>query len=272
MYSLFYFDTCLCGSSCRLIGNQTPVMSFMELMAPLAPYCLTSAKQRTFVLLVLGRTTLHCLGIRNLIPIQKRYDSIFQIVFFCTGFILCLHYDKTQAGIRTSLSPLYEAISNTSSPAVKFIRSRVERMSERWIQAGLKMRQSRNKTVSTQMRVCLYHSFFCTITVSTQYGTLLQVVTTFRQVLLYPGALAGNVGQHFEAMVERGGPLGELVQWADLSVCLTILGHNLTFSTSKHQLHRFMNLFTIFSLYTTQIMMFFFPIKIQNVFVLTGPV
>lgn len=57
-------------------------------------------------------------------------------------------------------------------------------------------------------------------------------------MLLYPGALAGSVGQRFEALVERGGPLGELVQWADLSACLTILGHNLTFSTSQQQLHR----------------------------------
>uniref|UniRef100_A0A671WGN4 alpha-1,6-mannosyl-glycoprotein 6-beta-N-acetylglucosaminyltransferase n=1 Tax=Sparus aurata TaxID=8175 RepID=A0A671WGN4_SPAAU len=57
------------------------------------------------------------------------------------------------------------------------------------------------------------------------------------QVLLYPGALAGSVGQRFEAMLKRGGPLGELVQWADLSACLTVLGHNLTFSTSQHQLH-----------------------------------
>eukprot|EP00064_Thunnus_orientalis_P017953 superscaffoldBa00003969_g18039 len=57
------------------------------------------------------------------------------------------------------------------------------------------------------------------------------------KVLLYPGALAGSVGQHFEAMVERGGPLGELVQWADLSACLTILGHNLTLSTSQQHLH-----------------------------------
>lgn len=58
------------------------------------------------------------------------------------------------------------------------------------------------------------------------------------QVLLYPGALAGSVGQRFEAMVKKGGPLGELVQWADLSACLTVLGHNLTFSTSQQQLHR----------------------------------
>jgi len=63
-------------------------------------------------------------------------------------------------------------------------------------------------------------------------------ITSLLQVLLYPGALAGKGGPRFEALVDRGGPLGELVQWADLSACLTILGHNLTFSTSQHLLHR----------------------------------
>uniref|UniRef100_A0A4W5P2K5 alpha-1,6-mannosyl-glycoprotein 6-beta-N-acetylglucosaminyltransferase n=1 Tax=Hucho hucho TaxID=62062 RepID=A0A4W5P2K5_9TELE len=38
-------------------------------------------------------------------------------------------------------------------------------------------------------------------------------------------------------MVNRGGPLGELVQWADLSASLFILGHNLTFTTSQNHLH-----------------------------------
>ncbi|KAK5599323.1 hypothetical protein CRENBAI_022912 [Crenichthys baileyi] len=116
--------------------------------------------------------------------------------------------EKVEAMIRDTLSPLYEVISNSSSPAVKFIRSRVERMSERWTWAGKRMKQSRNKTVTPQMKV-----------------------------LLYLGALVGSVGQRLEATVDRGGPLGELVQWADLSACLTILGHNLTFSTSQHQLH-----------------------------------
>ncbi|KAF0025335.1 hypothetical protein F2P81_022216 [Scophthalmus maximus] len=113
-----------------------------------------------------------------------------------------------KAEIRTSLSQLFEAIGNNSGPALNFIRSRVERMSEQWIQAGGRLMRSSNKTLSSQMRV-----------------------------LLYPGTLAGSAGQRFEAMVERGGPLGELVQWADLSACLTILGHNLTLSTSQRQLH-----------------------------------
>uniref|UniRef100_A0A3B5AK32 alpha-1,6-mannosyl-glycoprotein 6-beta-N-acetylglucosaminyltransferase n=1 Tax=Stegastes partitus TaxID=144197 RepID=A0A3B5AK32_9TELE len=122
------------------------------------------------------------------------------------------HYDHTQAEIRKTLRPLFEATSNDSGSAMKFIRSRVERMSERWIQAGLRMNKS---------QLCCVYLVTCCYKL---------------QVLLYPGALAGSVGQRFEAMVERGGPLGELVQWADLSACLTILGHNLTFSTSQRQL------------------------------------
>ncbi|XP_040033363.2 alpha-1,6-mannosylglycoprotein 6-beta-N-acetylglucosaminyltransferase B isoform X2 [Gasterosteus aculeatus] len=118
------------------------------------------------------------------------------------------HSDPGKAEVRTSLSPLYEVISSSSGPAVDFIRSRVGRMSERWTRAALRMRQSSNETFPTQMRV-----------------------------LLYPGALAGSVGRRFEALVDRGGPLGELVQWADLGACLTILGHNLTFSTSRRLLH-----------------------------------
>ncbi|XP_060884626.1 alpha-1,6-mannosylglycoprotein 6-beta-N-acetylglucosaminyltransferase B-like [Labrus mixtus] len=118
------------------------------------------------------------------------------------------HSYTERAETRTTLAPLYALLRNSTGPAMNFIRSRVERMSDRWIQAGLWMRQGRNKTVTGQMRV-----------------------------LLYTGALAGSVGQRFEALVKRGGPLGELVQWADLSACLTILGHNLTFSTSLQQLH-----------------------------------
>ena len=50
--------------------------------------------------------------------------------------------------------------------------------------------------------------------------------------------LAGVAGQRFGSMVERGGPLGELVQWADLSASLIILGHNLTLATSQEHLRR----------------------------------
>ncbi|XP_061666128.1 alpha-1,6-mannosylglycoprotein 6-beta-N-acetylglucosaminyltransferase B-like [Syngnathoides biaculeatus] len=115
-----------------------------------------------------------------------------------------------KAEIRTSVSSLYEVLSNGSGgPAVRFMRSRVEMMSECWRRAALAMRLQSNRTLTSLMRV-----------------------------LLYPGALAGGAGQHFEAMVERGGPLGELVQWADLSACLTVLGHNVSLTTSQYRLRR----------------------------------
>lgn len=66
--------------------------------------------------------------------------------------------NHVQAEIRKSLLPLYEAIGDNSSLAMKFIRSRVERMSDQWIQAGLRMQESSNKAVATQMRVCVYAS------------------------------------------------------------------------------------------------------------------
>ncbi|XP_037134392.1 alpha-1,6-mannosylglycoprotein 6-beta-N-acetylglucosaminyltransferase B-like isoform X2 [Syngnathus acus] len=113
-----------------------------------------------------------------------------------------------KAMIRTTMSSLYEVINNSSGPALGFMRSRVEMMSECWRQAALKMMQQ-NKTHASLMRV-----------------------------LLYPGALAGPAGQHFQATVDTGGPLGELVQWADLSACLTILGHDVILTTSQHHLHR----------------------------------
>lgn len=63
------------------------------------------------------------------------------------------HRHCTQAEIRTSLSQLFEDIGNNSGPALNFIRSRVERMSEQWIQAGGRLMRSSNKTLSSQMRV-----------------------------------------------------------------------------------------------------------------------
>lgn len=75
------------------------------------------------------------------------------------------------------------------------------------------------------------------------------------QVLLYPGALAGGGGQRFEAMVKRGGPLGELVQWADLSACLIILGHNVTFTSTQHQLYRLPPLQLLLHLHTHDVLL-----------------
>ncbi|CAB1312272.1 unnamed protein product [Coregonus sp. 'balchen'] len=89
---------------------------------------------------------------------------------------------KEEAEIRTTLRPLYEVFGGIQGPAGRFIRSRVERLSACWIKAGHRIRENTTKTTSLQKRV-----------------------------LLYPGVLSGGAGQRFGAMVDRGGPLGELV-------------------------------------------------------------
>ncbi|XP_036399328.1 alpha-1,6-mannosylglycoprotein 6-beta-N-acetylglucosaminyltransferase B-like [Megalops cyprinoides] len=115
--------------------------------------------------------------------------------------------DKDEAVIQTDLRPLYELMGSGQGPAVRFMRSRIERLAARWTEAGEKLKQKITLRASQRLRV-----------------------------LLYPGILAGGGGQHFGEMVERGGPLGELVQWADMSASLFILGHNLTFTISQSHL------------------------------------
>jgi len=47
------------------------------------------------------------------------------------------------------------------------------------------------------------------------------------QVLVIPGLLKGtNFVQH--QSLDRGGPLGELLQWSDLIAGLYVLGHDVT--------------------------------------------
>lgn len=58
-----------------------------------------------------------------------------------------------QTEIRTNLSPLYEDLSNSSSPTVDFMHSRVKRMSDQWIKAGQRMKQRVNNMDSKRMRV-----------------------------------------------------------------------------------------------------------------------
>uniref|UniRef100_A0A6Q2Y248 alpha-1,6-mannosyl-glycoprotein 6-beta-N-acetylglucosaminyltransferase n=1 Tax=Esox lucius TaxID=8010 RepID=A0A6Q2Y248_ESOLU len=118
------------------------------------------------------------------------------------------HGHTVEAEIRTTLSPLYEVFDGIQGPAEKFIRSRVERLSGLWVKTGQRMRENTANQTSLQKRV-----------------------------LLYPGVLSGGAGQRFGTMVNRGGPLGELVQWADLSASLYILGHNVTFTISQRHLH-----------------------------------
>jgi alpha-1,3(6)-mannosylglycoprotein beta-1,6-N-acetyl-glucosaminyltransferase len=56
------------------------------------------------------------------------------------------------------------------------------------------------------------------------------VNTPVKKVLLHLGLISDNAGFKIAETAFHGGPLGELVQWADLIASLYLLGHKLTIS------------------------------------------
>lgn len=59
----------------------------------------------------------------------------------------------------------------------------------------------------------------------------------FFQILVHVGFLTEESGDVFSPNVLKGGPLGEMVQWADILTALHMLGHNLKISVSLKELH-----------------------------------
>ena len=64
------------------------------------------------------------------------------------------------------------------------------------------------------------------------------------------GIIHGSSGLKFAQNAFHGGPLGELVQWADLITSIYLSGHNVTFSESKNDLLQLVEIVLItFSFY-----------------------
>uniref|UniRef100_A0A671K6T3 alpha-1,6-mannosyl-glycoprotein 6-beta-N-acetylglucosaminyltransferase n=1 Tax=Sinocyclocheilus anshuiensis TaxID=1608454 RepID=A0A671K6T3_9TELE len=55
-----------------------------------------------------------------------------------------------------------------------------------------------------------------------------------KRILVHVGFLTEESGDVFSPKVLKGGPLGEMVQWADILTTLHVLGHNLKISLSNH--------------------------------------
>lgn len=56
------------------------------------------------------------------------------------------------------------------------------------------------------------------------------------KILLHMGLLTKEYGLNFGERASIGGPLGELLQWADLAASLQLLGHELILSWSPERL------------------------------------
>lgn len=58
------------------------------------------------------------------------------------------------------------------------------------------------------------------------------------QILIHIGFLTEESGDVFSPRVLKGGPLGEMVQWADILAALFMLGHSLRVTVSLKELQR----------------------------------
>lgn len=58
------------------------------------------------------------------------------------------------------------------------------------------------------------------------------------QILVHIGFLTEESGDVFSPRVLKGGPLGEMVQWADILAALFMLGHSLRVTVSLKELQR----------------------------------
>lgn len=68
------------------------------------------------------------------------------------------------------------------------------------------------------------------------FNSLTQCVPFLFQILVHVGFLTEESGDVFSPKVLKGGPLGEMVQWADILTALHVLGHNLKISMSVKDL------------------------------------
>lgn len=71
---------------------------------------------------------------------------------------------------------------------------------------------------------------------STYFNPPSQCVPVLLQILVHVGFLTEESGDVFSPKVLKGGPLGEMVQWADILTALHVLGHNLKISMSVKEL------------------------------------
>uniref|UniRef100_A0A3P8UT14 alpha-1,6-mannosyl-glycoprotein 6-beta-N-acetylglucosaminyltransferase n=2 Tax=Cynoglossus semilaevis TaxID=244447 RepID=A0A3P8UT14_CYNSE len=113
---------------------------------------------------------------------------------------------KRQAAFRTDLSVLLDQIG-TGKESLSFMKRRIRRLSQQWALAAYHLDAKLESRWRDQ-----------------------------KKILVHVGFLTEESGDVFSPKVLKGGPLGEMVQWADILTALHVLGHNLKISMSVKEL------------------------------------
>uniref|UniRef100_A0AAY4AI72 alpha-1,6-mannosyl-glycoprotein 6-beta-N-acetylglucosaminyltransferase n=1 Tax=Denticeps clupeoides TaxID=299321 RepID=A0AAY4AI72_9TELE len=117
---------------------------------------------------------------------------------------------KRQAAFRADVSALLEQVG-TGKESLSFMKRRIRRLAAQWGMAA----QQLDAKLHGRWR-------------------------DEKKILVHVGFLTEESGDVFSPKVLKGGPLGEMVQWADILTALYVLGHNLKISISVKELQGFL--------------------------------
>ncbi|XP_046283736.1 alpha-1,6-mannosylglycoprotein 6-beta-N-acetylglucosaminyltransferase B isoform X2 [Marmota monax] len=116
---------------------------------------------------------------------------------------------RVQAVFRSNLSHLLELMGSGKESLI-FMKKRTKRLTAQWATAVQRLAQKLGDVWRDQ-----------------------------KQILVHIGFLTEESGDVFSPRVLKGGPLGEMVQWADILAALYILGHSLRVTVSLKELQSF---------------------------------
>ncbi|XP_029584023.1 alpha-1,6-mannosylglycoprotein 6-beta-N-acetylglucosaminyltransferase B isoform X1 [Salmo trutta] len=119
-------------------------------------------------------------------------------------------FPKRQAAFRSDIEALLEQVG-TGKESLSFMKRRMRRLAAQWASAARRLDDSLMSQWREQKRI-----------------------------LVHVGFLTEESGDVFSPKVLKGGPLGEMVQWADILTALHVLGHNLKISVSLKELQGFL--------------------------------
>ncbi|KAM6905445.1 alpha-1,6-mannosylglycoprotein 6-beta-N-acetylglucosaminyltransferase B isoform 2-T2 [Xenentodon cancila] len=117
---------------------------------------------------------------------------------------------KKQASFQSDIGTLLEQVG-TGKESLSFMKRRIRRLAAQWAAAARRLDDKLRHHWREQKRI-----------------------------LVHVGFLTEESGDVFSPKVLKGGPLGEMVQWADILTSLHVLGHNVKISVSLKELHGFL--------------------------------
>ncbi|XP_029363602.1 alpha-1,6-mannosylglycoprotein 6-beta-N-acetylglucosaminyltransferase B isoform X1 [Echeneis naucrates] len=117
---------------------------------------------------------------------------------------------KRQAVFQSDIGTLLDQVG-TGKESLSFMKRRIRRLAAQWASAARRLDDKLRNQWREQKRI-----------------------------LVHVGFLTEESGDVFSPKVLKGGPLGEMVQWADILTVLHVLGHNLKISFSLKELHGFL--------------------------------